>query len=104
MLDFSKQKKKIFVVKLVTGTTLNIPLPKKRIFEKMAALDGTDADTTSVEGINNIYVLIAEILSSNLQKKKYSAEEVGEMFDLEDVNMLLNEYMTFAGCIANDPN
>ena len=39
MLDLSKKQKKFFVVKLTNGTTLNIPSPKKRIFEKMTAMN-----------------------------------------------------------------
>lgn len=104
MLDLSKQPKKFFVVKLMNGTTLNIPSPKKRVFEKMAAMNEVAVDTLSAESINEVYELIAEILSSNTQKKKYTADEVGEMLDFEDISMLLDGYMTFAGYIADDPN
>lgn len=104
MLDLSKKQKKFFVVKLTNGTTLNIPSPKKRIFERMTAMNDISLDTVSAENINEIYELIAEILSSNTQKKKYTADEVGEMLDFEDINLLLNGYMEFAGYIVDDPN
>ena len=104
MLDLSKKQKKFFVVKLTNGTTLSIPSPKKRIFERMTAMNDISLDTVSAENINEIYELIAEILSSNTQKKKYTADEVGGMLDFEDINMLLDGYMTFAGYITNDPN
>lgn len=104
MLDLSKKQKKFFVVKLTNGTTLNIPSPKKRIFEKMTAMNEISIDNLSAESINSVYELIAEILSSNTQKKKYTADEVGEMLDFEDINMLLDSYMAFAGYIADDPN
>lgn len=104
MLDLSKKQKKFFVVKLTNGTTLSIPSPKKRIFERMTAMNDISLDTVSAENINEIYELIAEILSSNTQKKKYTADEVGEMLDFEDINMFLDGYMTFAGYITNDPN
>ena len=81
MLDLSKKQKKFFVVKLTNGTTLSIPSPKKRIFERMTAMNDISLDTVSAENINEIYELIAEILSSNTQKKKYTADEVGEMLD-----------------------
>ena len=61
-------------------------------------------DNLSAESINSVYELIAEILSSNTQKKKYTADEVGEMLDFEDINMLLDGYMAFAGYIVDDPN
>lgn len=104
MLDLSKKQKKFFVVKLTNGTTLNIPSPKKRIFERMAAMNDISLDTVSAENINEIYELIAKILSSNTQKKKYTTDEVGEMLDFEDINLLLNGYMEFAGYIVDDPN
>lgn len=104
MLDLSKKQKKFFVVKLTNGTTLNIPSPKKRIFERMTAMNDISIDTVSAENINEIYELIAEILSSNTQKKKYTADEVGGMLDFEDINLLLNGYMEFAGYIVDDPN
>lgn len=104
MLDLSKKQKKFFVVKLTNGTTLNIPSPKKRIFERMTAMNDISLDTVSAENINEIYELIAEILSANTQKKKYTADEVGEMLDFEDINLLLNGYMEFAGYIVDDPN
>ena len=70
----------------------------------MTAMNESSIDNLSAESINSVYELIAEILSSNAQKKKYTADEVGEMLDFEDINMLLDGYMTFAGYIVDDPN
>lgn len=104
MLDYTKIQKKTFTVKLYDGTTLICTMPKKRTFEKMALMKDINADTLDEKSINDLYEVTAEILSCNMQKKKYTADEVGEMLDFEDINMLLDGYMTFAGYIVDDPN
>lgn len=103
MLDLSKRKKSLFTLKLPDGTVLIIPSPKKRIFEKMAGINEM-TDTLTPANIDEVYGLMAEILSSNTQNKKYSAKSVGEMLDFDDINAVLNDYMAFAGYVLDDPN
>lgn len=104
MLDYTKVKKKTLSIKLFDGTTLLLAMPKKKTYEKMAATKSLDVETLDEESINDIYELVAEILSNNTRKVKYTSEQVGEMFDMADVLMLLEEYMSFAGEVENDPN
>ena len=104
MLDYTKVKKKTLSVKLFDGTTLLLLMPKKKTYEKMASTKSLDVETLDKESINDIYELIAEILSNNTRKAKYTSEQVGEMFDMDDVLMLLNEYMNFAAEVESDPN
>lgn len=104
MLDFTKTQKKSLPVKLYDGTTLLLTMPKKRTFEKMLSMQFDESGEMSPEAISDVYSVAAEILSSNTRKKEYTPEAVGEMFDLEDLTLLLDEYMDFAGDIAQDPN
>ena len=104
MLDYTKIQKKTFTVKLYDGTTLICTMPKKRTFEKMALMKDINADTLDEKSRNDLYEVTAEILSCNMQKKKYTADEVGEMFDIDDVIMLFNEYTEFTGYATDDPN
>lgn len=104
MLDYTKVKKKTLSIKLFDGTTLLLVMPKKKTYEKMAATKSLDVETLDEESINDIYELVAEILSNNTRKVKYTSEQVGDMFDMDDVLMLLEEYMSFAGEVENDPN
>ena len=104
MLDYTKVKKRTFSVKLFDGTTLLLTMPKKRTYEKMANTQSLDVENLDEKSINDIYELVAEILSANTRKKKYTAEEVGDVFDMDDIFMLLNEYMEFAGAVEEDPN
>lgn len=102
MLDYTQHKRKFFPVKLLDGTVLHLLMPKKRTFEKMAQLEETEVE--GVEGINELYNITAEILSNNLQKKKYSGDKVGDMLDIDEVKMLYSEYLEFVSGIKNDPN
>ena len=104
MLDYTKIQKKTFTVKLYDGTTLICTMPKKRTFEKMALMKDINADTLDEKSINDLYEVTAEILSCNMQKKKYTADEVGEMFDIEDLTLIYTEYSKFASGVKTDPN
>lgn len=104
MLDYTKIKKKTLSVKLFDGTTLLLVMPKKKTYEKMVATKSLDVEILDEESINDIYELVAEILSNNTRKIKYTPEEAGDMFDMDDVLILLQEYMSFAGEVENDPN
>ena len=68
----------------------------------MAQLEETEVE--GVEGINDLYNITAEILSNNLQKKKYIGDKVGEMLDIDEVKMLYSGYLEFVSGIKNDPN
>lgn len=102
MLDFTKQKKKFHPVKMPDGTVLNLLTPKKKLFEQIAGFENDDGET--VHDIAELYSVAAGILSTNLQKKQYTADEVGELFDIEDVRALYSEYVEFVSKIANNPN
>lgn len=84
------------------GTVLNLIMPKKKLFEQMAGFENDDGET--VHDIAELYSIAAEIFSTNLQKKQYTADEVGKLFDIEDVRALYSEYVEFVSEIANNPN
>ncbi len=104
MLDYTKIQKKTFPVKLPNGITVLITMPKKKTFEKMTNISSADTENLTSETIDDIYAITAEILSCNMQKKNFTAEDVGEMFDIEDVVLLFNEYTGFVGGNISDPN
>ncbi len=104
MLDYTKTQKKTFPIKFMNGTTVLVTMPKKKTFEKMASLSSADTENLTPETIGDLYSIAAEILSCNMQKKSFTAEDVDEMFDIEDVIMLFNEYMGFVGSNIDNPN
>lgn len=102
MLDYTRRKRKFFSMKLPDGTMLYLLMPKKRTFEKMAQFEETEAE--GVESINALYDIAADILSNNLQKKRYNSDKVGEMLDIDEVKILFSDYVAFVAGIKNDPN
>ena len=104
MLDFTKVKKSKLPIKLPNGETLILTMPQKKTFEKMAAMEDGAADNGSEVAVDEMYQVATEILSNNLQKKRFTVDEVGEMFDIEDLTMIYTEYSKFASGVKTDPN
>lgn len=104
MLDYTKIQKKKFPVKLRDGNTIILTMPQKKTFEKMAAMEDAAAQTGGEAAVSEMYEVAAEILSNNLQKKRFSVEEVGNLFDIEDLSILYSEYSAFASGVKADPN
>lgn len=96
MLDFTKKKKKKYMVKLHDGFVAILPVPDKGVFDKMISYqDMTDAD--------EMYELLGIVINQN-QKKKYSREKIEAMFDLDDAVKLLKDYLNFVTGVVSDPN
>ena len=54
--------------------------------------------------VDEMYDTAAEILSNNMQKKHFAADEVENMFDTEELGALFEEYSEFVSGIKSDPN
>ena len=91
MLDYTKFKKKFDAITLPDGTVLHLLMPKKKTLEKLMSL-------------GEMYDTAAEILSNNMQKKHFAADEVENMFDTEELGALFEEYSEFVSGIKSDPN
>lgn len=97
-LNFNNINKKKFTVTLndENKTTLILLNPTKRIMDNLMELHKTSETSSDETGqINDIYYVCAEILSRNLNKIKISKEIVEDIFDVEDINILLDEYFKF---------
>ncbi len=105
MLDYSKQKKSYLNVKMADGTLLLIGTPKKALFTRLSVVEETLKDTDEVGDVyDEILALCAEILSNNKDKKTFTADDVDNLMDIEDMALLIREYSTFAGGIIKNPN
>lgn len=104
MLDYTKVKRKTNPVKLPNGQTILLTMPKKKTFEKMAALEDSAEQNNGEAAINEMYEVAAEILSNNIQKKHFTVDEVGKLLNIEEVKMLYTEYANFVNGVKSDPN
>ncbi len=86
--------------KLVEKTIL-VGMPKKRVFESLINFKNMITDTagndeeSSMQALNRIYELVAEILSNNLNNEKFSAEWVGDTFSIDEIKEIMHSYTRF---------
>lgn len=106
MLDFTKTNKRFLAVRLIDNQTICVRMPTKRVFDALngltARLETLIADETGQ--LDEIYDLIAAILSNNLEHKPISSEELAGLFDIEDVQTFFESYMAFMTVGLSDPN
>ena len=105
MLDYTTRDKKVLPVKISEDLTLLLRPPKKNLYEKLAAIEDRVNDATDGGTVyDEIVELTADILSTNMSRHQFSAAEVEEMFDIEDMAALVYEYAAYAGNILKNPN
>lgn len=105
MLDYTAREKKALSVKLIDGKTVLLTAPKKSLYTKLTALEEKLKDKEDVGQLyDDILQLTADILSSNKTDAKFTAEEVDEIMDIEDMALLIFEYSKFAGQLIVSPN
>ena len=103
MLDYTKFKKKFDPITMPDGTVLHLLMPKKKTVGRMTAL-GKLGENKEVDELDEMYSVAAEILSNNMQKKHFTADEVENMLDAEELGALFEEYAKFVSEIKSDPN
>ena len=92
-----------------------VGMPKKRIYgilldlKKTLSEDPEKASTAEEADIqkrkiDDLYVLVAEILSNNLAKEKITVDWVDDQMNTEDIKFFLNEYVKFCKGEAASPN
>ncbi len=113
MLDFNKVNKKFLSIQLTDGTKLLVKMPNKRMYDTlfrlkdaMCLLDREDIDVdVAMQTLDEIYMLIAEILSNNIGGRQITADYLAGIFDVEDIQIFFTSYLGFVtGRVAADPN
>lgn len=105
MLDFTQREKKYLPVKLFDGTVVFLGVPKKKLYTKIVSLKKLLENGADVENAyDEITEATAEILSNNKAGKEFTAKEVDDIMDIEDMSLIILEYGEFAGAITSDPN
>ena len=96
MLDFTTRKKKKYMVKLHDGFVAVLPMPSKKIFDRLtAAQERSD--------IGEVYSLLTAIINQN-KKRRYSQQKIEDMFDFADAVELLKDYLGSVKDVVTDPN
>lgn len=105
MLDFTTREKRYLPVKLFDGTVVLLGVPKKKLYTKVVSLKKLLEDDTDVENVyDEIAEITAEILSNNKTGKEFTAKEIDDIMDIEDMSLIILEYGKFTGDVTSDPN
>ena len=94
---------------------IHVGMPKKRIFsalmdmqeimdKRSEAQTATEKNEANREIIDELYELVAQILSNNLKGEKISTEWTEEQFTVEELKTFLTQYVKFVNGEAADPN
>lgn len=91
-----------------------VGMPKKKVFDILMNLDEMLADEEPQDRkqqserrrqmIDDLYNVVALILSNNMNKEKITSEWVGEQMSLDEVKMFLKSYSSFIKGEAVNPN
>ena len=86
MLDFTKSAKRYLAVNLIDNQSISVRMPTKRVFDALLGLkDHLTRLTADDSGqLDEIYNLIAVVLSNNLEHKAITSDYLAELFDIED--------------------
>lgn len=106
MIDFKSTQKRFLAITLLDGRKLAVRMPTKKVFDSLLQLreimPGIEETTTDI--LASVYDLAATILSNNMAGVKISGEELGDMFDIEDIQIFYFGYMDFVQGVTQDPN
>ena len=105
--SFNRINRSFLNTELWDGTKLQVKMPKKSTFEKLTTLQQykDDKNATIEDVMDTFGSVVAEVLSNNLDGRKFTAKEVTDNMDIEEMkDFLFSYYRDFVGTLADDPN
>jgi hypothetical protein len=97
MLDFTQSAKRFLAVNLIDQQLIRVRMPTKRVFDALMGLrdklSGPIMD--DARQLDEIYGLIAIVLSNNLEHTEITHEYLAELFDIEDVQTFFQAIHAF---------
>ncbi len=106
-LDFNTLKKRYFTVTLADeeNTKLMISTPTKSVLDSFINMSNSlTEENFGDEAIDELYDIVAKIMSRNKTGKHISKEKVEECFDFEDVILFIRAYTEFISEVTNSKN
>ncbi len=106
MLDFTQSAKRYLAVNLIDNQRIRVRMPTKKVFDALLGLKNHLTSLTTDDGgqLNEIYDLIAIVLSNNLEHQPVTSAYLAELLDIEDVQTFFQGYMAFISEVLADPN
>jgi hypothetical protein len=108
-LNFNTIKKQYLTITFNDDkkTTVMVGTPTKSIMNEMIALSDSlesDGDNISQETIDELYYVCARVISRNKTGVKIDKEYLEEVFDIEDIFVFFDAYMSFVTALGNEKN
>lgn len=97
MLNFTERKQKFWEVVLKNGEHLKAPLPNGIFYEEVAGM-------CNVKNMQDVEQLVTDILNTNQQGRKFTANEVSDMFDVSELRAIIVDYLVTTEQAISDPN
>ena len=82
-------------------TKLNVCVPDKGMMDNMIALRDVKENE---ETIDMLYEVCAELISNNREKKSYTADELKDMLEFEDLLVFVQYFTDFINEVQNSKN
>ena len=106
-LDFNTLKKQYLTVKLPDKkkTTLLVYTPTKAILDGFLSMkDNLSDESIGDEAIEELYEIVAKIMSCNKGGVDVTKDVVEELFDFEDIIVFIKAYTDFVSEVTNSKN
>lgn len=106
--NFNNLKKQFLTTTLPdeNNTTLFVLMPNKKLMDELVLLESTlqSADNTADAVMDELYSLVAKIMSRNKNDIVITKEKLEECIDFEDVIAYFKVYVAFVHKFANSKN
>jgi len=106
MLDFTQSSKRSLAVNMIDDLAIRVRMPTKRVFDALLGLRDRLSNLTADDAgqLDEIYGLIAIVMSNNLEHREITRDYLSDLFDIEDVQTFFQAYMAFISGVVSDPN
>lgn len=102
--DINKFERAIFSFTGKDEKLLLVKMPEKKVFDRMMGMQELP-NTTSYDELSEILDgLISDILSNNKQGKAVTPEAVRDMYDFEEKQEIVSQFVNFVTGVKADPN
>lgn len=106
-LNFNTIKKETFKLTLPDKdqTVINLLPPTKNMINKFLMMDkALKNETNQDKQMSDVYEIIAELMSINVEKKTFTGKQIEKMLEIEHIMAFFTEYTKFIKGIKNQKN
>lgn len=106
-LDFNALKKQYLTVTLAdeNKTKLMITTPTKKVLDRFVSIKDTlSAEEMGDEAVDELYEIVALIMSHNKTGKKITIDDLEGVMDFEDIIIFIRAYTDFIAEVSGSKN